>query len=103
MINLKSNCEIRIFSKIQEFRITKNGIALPKICFGYIIVLTRHLDLLLLFHLFLVSLHTAQTFHKFDNFDNSVFHMFHFVYDFLLTDFDDEKLHPKYFFYRLFQ
>ena len=24
--------------------------------------------------------------------------MFHFVYDFLLTDFDDEKLHPKYFF-----
>ena len=74
----------------------KNGIASPKICFGYIIVLTRHLDLLLLFHLFLVSLHTAQTFHKFDNFDNSVLsHMFRFVYDFLLTDFDDEKLHPK--------
>ena len=28
--------------------------------------------------------------------------MFHFVYDFLLTDFDDEKLHPKYFFRNYF-
>ena len=78
----------------------KSGVASPKICYGYSsLVLTRHLDLLLLFHLFLVSLHTAQTFHKFDNFDNSVLsHMFRFVYDFLLTDFDDEKLRPKYFF-----
>ena len=84
-----------------EFRVTKISDAMAlrhqkSVCS---LVLTRHLDLLLLFHLFLVSLHTAQMFHKFDNFDNSVLsHMFHFVYDFLLTDFDDEKLRPKYFF-----